>query len=119
MPVRSLNSSVFKWPDAQEVDQAIRRWAVEMVQKRPAILQIGYIGSYARGDWGVGSDLDVFVLVEQSDIPFGQRALEWDTGALPVPTDVWVYTWQEWADMASRASRFYRSVRREAVWVYG
>lgn len=29
MPVRSLNSSVFKWPDAKSVDQAARRRAAE------------------------------------------------------------------------------------------
>ena len=118
MPVRSLSSSVFKWPDIQAVDRAVRRWAVEMGQKRPEVLQIGYIGSYARGDWGVGSDLDAFILVEQSNIPFAQRTAEWDTTALPVPTDVWVYTQQEWVNTATRASRFYQTVMREAVWVY-
>jgi hypothetical protein len=27
MPVRSLSSSVLKWPDVQTVDLAVRRWA--------------------------------------------------------------------------------------------
>jgi len=82
------------------------------------VLRIGYIGSYARGDWGVGSDLDLFILVERSDRPFGRRASRWDTTALPVPTDVWVYTREEWERMAAQGSRFYQEVTREAVWVY-
>jgi len=91
---------------------------MKMGQQRPDVLQIGYFGSYARGDWGVGSDLDMFILVESSPLPFMRRAIEWDTTALPVPTDVCVYTQTEWADMARQASRFYQEVTREAVWVY-
>ena len=34
MPVRSLNSSVFKWPDRSAVDHAVRDWA-EMAVNRP------------------------------------------------------------------------------------
>ena len=98
--------------------QAIRKWAIKMGQQRPDVLQIGYFGSYARGDWGVGSDLDMLILVEESQLPFVRRATEWDTLVLPVPTDVCVYTQTEWADMARQACRFYRQVMREAVWVY-
>jgi hypothetical protein len=79
---------------------------------------MGYIGSYARGDWGVGSDLDVLILVEQSARSYSQRALAWDTAALPVPTDVWVYTRQEWITMATQGNRFYREAMQQAVWVY-
>jgi len=118
MPVRSLSSSVFKWPDAREVDQAARRWAAVAGARRKEVLRIGYIGSYARGDWGVGSDLDLLILVERSDRPFERRALDWDTTSLPVPADVWVYTQQEWENMAARKSRFYREATEEIVWVY-
>lgn len=118
MPVRSLHSSIFRWPDAQEVDQAIRHWAVAAASTHPEVLRIGYIGSYARGDWGVGSDLDVLILVEHSVEAFVRRALAWDTAALPVPTDVQVYTQAEWAAMAAQQRRFYREAMQQAVWVY-
>jgi len=118
MPVRSLSSSVFKWPDAQQVDRAVRRWAADVAHRTPEVLRIGYIGSYARGDWGVGSDVDLLILVEQSDQPFTQRASQWDTSELPVPADVRVYTRDEWETMATRGSRFYREAMQEVVWVY-
>ena len=63
MPVRLLSSSVLKWPDAQTVDRAVRQWAAKVVRSRTDVLRIGYFGSYARGDWGVGSDLDLVILV--------------------------------------------------------
>ena len=53
MPVRSLSSSVLRWPDIRAVDEATRRWAVEEVGRRKGVLRVGYFGSYARGDWGV------------------------------------------------------------------
>lgn len=117
MPVRSLNSSVLKWPDARTVDQAVRRWAERMAQQQPGVLHIGYIGSYARGDWGVGSDVDIVVIVERATLPFERRATQWDATELPVPADVLVYTLDEWQAL-DRQGRFYQTVMREAVWVY-
>ncbi len=116
MPVRSLSSSVLKWPDARTVDRAVHRWAEQVVRGREDVLRIGYFGSYARGDWGVGSDLDLVIVVRHSDRPRERRAVEWDTGALPVPADVLVYTAEEWA--ALKESRFSRMLREETVWVY-
>ncbi len=117
MPVRSLSSSVLKWPDAREIDQAVRRWAEQAVTARPEILRVGYFGSYARGDWGVGSDLDLVIIVERAEEPFERRATQWDTTELPVPAELLVYTKAEW-DRLGEGGRFYQTVMREAVWVY-
>lgn len=116
MPVRSLNSSVLKWPDAETVDAATRRWAEKVVQDRTDVVKIGYFGSYARGDWGVGSDLDLIIIVEYSRQPFEKRSIEWNVTELPVPANVLVYTKEEWKSL--RKTRFYQTVMREAVWVY-
>ena len=116
MPVRSLSSSVLKWPDAREVDEAVRRWVDRVVMIHPEVVRVGYFGSYARGDWGVGSDLDLIIIVDRSDEPFERRA-RWDATKLPVPTDVLVYTQDEWEDLSQRG-RFYERVMHEAVWMY-
>jgi len=116
MPVRSLTSSILKWPDAKVVDRALREWADRAARNRQDVLRIGYFGSYARGDWGVGSDLDLLIVVEDSDRPFERRSVEWDTTALPVPTDVLVYTGDEWHSMAEQRSP--PGWRREIVWIY-
>jgi len=100
MPVRSLRSSVLKWPDASSVVLALRRWATRQLAARADIVRLGYFGSYARGDWGVGSDLDVLIVVEQASPPFERCAAEWDVTALPVPCDLLVSTRQEWDSLA-------------------
>jgi hypothetical protein len=66
MPVRSLNSSVFKWPDRNAVHQALLTWVDQQAQEKSELLRAGYFGSYARWDWGVGSDLDLILIVEHS-----------------------------------------------------
>ncbi|RDV81830.1 nucleotidyltransferase domain-containing protein [Ammonifex thiophilus] len=118
MPVRSLRSPVLRWPDREEVDQAVRRWAREVAQARPEVVCIGYFGSYARGDWGVGSDLDLIIVVKESRLPFERRGVEWDTTQLPVPVDLLVYTEEEWKELLGSGSRFARVLREETVWVH-
>jgi uncharacterized protein len=118
MPVRSLNSRVLKWPDSKVVRAALRNWAEQALASRGEILRIGYLGSYARGDWGVGSDLDVIVVVASSSLPFESRNSLWDVTALPVPADLLIYTEEEWQALLDSQSRFSRVIRQEAVWVY-
>lgn len=117
MPVRSLGSSVLRWPDAQTVDRAVRDWARRAVRRRPDVTRIGYFGSYSRGDWSVGSDLDLIVVVRASDQPFEKRASQWDATDLPVPTDVLVYTVDELRSMSGDTG-FGATLMREAVWIY-
>lgn len=63
-------------------------------------------------------DLDLLIVVERSEQPFERRSLGWDTTPLPVPTDLLVYTKEEWGSL-NREGRFYQTLMREAVWVYG
>src|SRR5258708_32880190 len=56
MPVRSLRSSVLKWPDRGTVEQALAAWAARERLRHPALLRLGWFGSYARGDAGGGGD---------------------------------------------------------------
>ena len=118
MPVRSLNSSVLKWPDRASVDRAARAWAIDVARQHPELLRAAYFGSYARGDWGVGSDLDLVVILDKASEPFERRALSWDLSALPVPAELLACTVDEWQRMQAQGGRFARTLAREAVWVY-
>jgi hypothetical protein len=117
MPVRSLRSSVLKWPDAHTVESALRAWVTDVVASHPEVWRVGYFGSYARDDWGVGSDIDLMVVVDRSDAPFERRSATWNTATLPVPADVLVYTEAEWQAMR-RAGRLSDKIARETIWLY-
>ena len=111
MPVRSLDSSIIRWPDRDQVDAAVRRLAIELAASRPDLLRVGYFGSYADGRWGVGSDVDVIIVVSGSDEPFPRRAAAFDVSSLPVPADVLVYTTDELERVSPR-------ILDGTVWVF-
>lgn len=118
MPVRLLNSSVIKWPDQDQVDAAAREWAANVAPEHPELVKLGYFGSYARGDWGVGSDLDVVALVADSELSFAERPMAWDLLSLPVPAEIVIYTLVEWQELKEEGARLVETIDREVVWLY-
>jgi uncharacterized protein len=116
MPVRSSSSSVITWPDAPTVDRSFRDWARRTAAARGDVHRVGYFGSYALGDWGVGSDLDVIIIVTAARLPFERRGVEWDLAELPVPADLLVYTEDEW-NRGAGGARLHETMAREGIWV--
>lgn len=86
--------------------------------RRPEVLRIGIFGSYARGDAGVGSDLDLVVVVRESNLPFHRRSAGWDALDLPVPAELLVYTEAEWNRLGAEGGRFARMLNSETEWIY-
>ncbi len=116
MPLRSLNTSVLVWPNKETVVIALQQWAVKALETNPHLEQVGYFGSYARGDWGVGSDLDVILIVTEIQLPFERRSAQWDLTEIPVPVDVLVYTRPEWEKILQQPG-FGKRLASEVVWV--
>jgi predicted nucleotidyltransferase len=112
-----LTSSVLRWPDHGSVVAALEAWAAREASRHAGLLRLGYYGSYARGDWGVGSDIDLIAIVEGAADPFDRRALDWDLLDLPVPAEIVVYTREEWERLRSEGGRFARTIERESVWL--
>ncbi|GAB4273185.1 MAG: nucleotidyltransferase domain-containing protein [Deferrisomatales bacterium] len=101
------------------MDRAVRSWAETEVPKHPEVVRLGYFGSYARGDWSVGSDLDLIAVVTTSREPFERRPLTWPLEELPVPAELLVYTVEEWERLQKDRGRLARVLEREAVWIVG
>ena len=111
MPTRFLNSSILKWPDKKKVEKAFAEWSKGLQKSNSLVAKIGYFGSYAKGSWGVGSDLDVVVIVKNSKRPFERRPADFDAVSLPVPVDLLVYTENEWENVGS-------SFKEKIKWVF-
>ena len=116
MPVTSSSSSVKRWPATRTVLAGLRAWAVTEARQRPELRALGYFGSYARGDEGFGSDLDLVAVVSVNDRPFIERARDWRTETLAVPADLLVYTTDEWEALRKSGTRFARVLEEETVW---
>lgn len=117
MPVRSLNSSLMRWPGRDKVHAAACQWAQQLAIADPRIIAVGYFGSYARGEAGVGSDLDLMVIID-APATLGLRAgAAWKLEHLPVAADLLIYSSNEWTHLAASGSRFYRTLCDEVVWL--
>ena len=119
MPVRSLNSSICRWPDAATVIAAARHWAENLTAHEPGVLAVGYFGSYARGQAGVGSDLDLVVIIRDGSRGADPRDQAWAVEMLPVPAERLVYSVSQWNDLRAGGGRFYRTLACEARWLVG
>jgi predicted nucleotidyltransferase len=97
--------------------QRLERWAAEERKRHPRLKALGYFGSYARGDAGVGSDLDLVAVVSESETPFERRSLDWDLSDLPLPAEILIYTDQEWRNLIAGGGRFARMIETETVWL--
>lgn len=117
MPVTSSTSSIKHWPSAEVVLSAANAWAREAAEQRQDLIALGYFGSYARGEAGFGSDLDLIAVVGTDDRPAMERSRDWHTEALPVPTDLLVFTVREWQQLEAEGGRFVRTLRAEAQWL--
>ncbi len=84
----------------------------------PDLVRLGDFGSYAKGNWGVGSDLDLVAVVKNAAEPFCHRAFGWDLGDLPVPAEILIYTESEWDRVVTRGDRFAKVMTTEVVWLY-
>lgn len=115
--VRSSNSPVIVWPNRDAVTQSLADWATTSAERHPELLRLGYYGSYARYDWGAGSDLDLVAIVPHAPTPFENRSLGWDLSPLPVPTDLLIYTIEEWRAVQQRGGRFAETLSRETIWI--
>ncbi len=79
--------------------------------KDPLVLRIGIFGSYASQKEGVGSDLDVVILVKRSNESFERRGIRFYPLDFPVPVDLLVYTEEEWKKLEKEGRRITKEVR--------
>jgi predicted nucleotidyltransferase len=114
-----LNSAILKWPDKQKVLNEAKLWAESTGLGDRNIIKIFCFGSICTGRWGVGSDLDILIILKQTRVPFISRAMLFNASAISVPTDILVYTESEIATFADEKSRFMDEIQKNSILLYG
>jgi hypothetical protein len=108
---------VLRWPSAEQVLEQAERWAERQHHLNPELLAVGVFGSYGRGDAGVGSDLDLVLILRECSEPIWQRLRHWQTGSLPLACDLLVYSLREWQTLPQWNPRLAAVLRQDTRWL--
>jgi hypothetical protein len=65
------------------------------LSRRPEVMRVVLFGSLSRGEIGVGSDVDLLIVLSHNDRPFLERTMTYRPETFPVDLDVFPYTLAE------------------------
>ena len=80
--------------DIPEIQRALEKFVAELA-RRPEVLKIILFGSMVNDRYAPGSDVDILVVISESDKPFRNRVPEYLPRRFPVGLDVFPYTQDE------------------------
>lgn len=87
-----MSTVVVKSVDERAVRRAMDAYAASLLDRHPNVDEVIVFGSFERGTWSPGSDLDVFVVLLTADRPVHERVEELLPGAFPVGIDLFPFT---------------------------
>ena len=114
MPSRALRESsaslVVKSNNRAIVERAVRAWARRIGDRRPDVRRIIWFGSRVNGTPAPGSDVEVCVVLADSDKPFRKRIGEYLPFGFPVGLDLFPYTVAELERIRTEHPSWYRAI---------
>ena len=103
---------------AREVLAAAKAWVERLTRGHPAVVRVGYFGSYARDDYVPGSDFDVLIEVSSCTTPRQpDRPDPYRPDSFPVGLEIFVYPSDELARMRADGRSFIAAIDREVRWL--
>lgn len=114
MPRESYPFVKIRYFDRQGVDRAIHRFAKEL-KARPEVERVIVFGSFVRGESVPGSDIDILLVLTESNVPFLERIPKYMPSQFPVGIDIFPYTNEEIERMISQGNFFLKRALAEGV----
>lgn len=88
---------------------------LRQAEAHPEVMEIVVFGSFSKGNYAPGSDVDIFILLSRSVKSVRDRIPDFLPGAFPVAVDLFPYTVDELS--ALQSSPVVAAVR-ESAWRY-
>jgi len=95
-----LSTVTVTWFDKDAAWRAVAAYASALGARDPDVEEIRVFGSLVKGTAVPGSDVDLLIVLRDSNRPFLDRIAAYVPGAFPCPVDVFPYTRAEIARMA-------------------
>lgn len=118
MPNLFLNSVEPRFADRREILAIARQIAFRIAREHPEVVRIILFGSFARGDYGVRSDLDLLVVLAHSNRPAQERLTDFLSHAQTYPTDMLLLTQAELELRLAEGDPFLKRAVSEGILLY-
>jgi predicted nucleotidyltransferase len=112
------NSAGPRFADRDKVFDLARKTARQIADQNPEVLKILLFGSFARGDYGLRSDLDLLIVLRASDEAAHERLSRFLAYTPMYPTDMLVYTNEELRTRISGGDAFLARALRESIQIW-
>lgn len=114
----SSGSARITWLDREAARCAVARAVRRLARRRPEIQGVLLFGSLARGDAVPGSDADLLVVLDGSDLSFFERMPRYLPDFCGIGMDVFPYTAAELERMQGDGNAFIRAALGEGRVVF-
>ena len=104
--------------DKPAIMKAIGHLVKELSQNCPEIERISLFGSFARDEAVPGSDVDILIVLTDSNVPFKDRMTKYMPSSFPVGVEVFPYTRSEIETMLSQGNFFLKSAERDSILLF-
>jgi predicted nucleotidyltransferase len=117
-PGGSSTTVVITYFDKAAIRTAAEALARELAAGHPEVEEVVLFGSVAWGTPVPGSDVDLLLVLTESDRPFPERIARYVPASFPVGVDVFPYTRAEIARMAAEGNVLVRDALRRGVTLF-
>ena len=110
-----MNGVKVRFLNRDEILPDLKSAARHLVASQRDVLEVSLFGSFVRGNYGPGSDADVFILLKRDRRKFIDRIPEFlgYFSRVEVPVEVFPYTVEEVARM--EGTGFIRAIQKEKI----
>jgi len=115
MQEKSFTSVKITWFDRHTVIQALRQAVKKLAASHPEIKAVFLFGSLIRGDAVPGSDADLLIILNDSDLPFIDRIPHYIPSGCKIDVDVFPYTEKEIQKMMDEGNYFIKRALKEGI----
>jgi predicted nucleotidyltransferase len=106
------------YPDREAIKKALHELVKDLVESHPELEAVILFGSFARGDSVPASDVDLLLILAQSERPFHERIPKFLPSRFPVGVEVFPYTREEMEGMLREGNFFLKAALEEGVELY-
>ena len=103
--------------DKDKVLRQLKDYAKSIKRTNPEVERVGYFGSYANDTYGPASDVDLLIVLRQSNKRFMDRIPDFLPDNLSICCDVFPYTREEIGRMKQDDNIWICHVLKEVVWL--